>query len=210
MSEVVRAGVYIDGFNLYFGISDQGWEDCKWLNLQAVAARVISPGARLEVVRYFTARISGPEDKARRQSVYLDALTAYTGIVPIEGRYRSERVQCKRCGLWRWENEEKMTDVAIATEVLADCYSGRVDEVVIVSGDADLVPPVLRVQKDFPRVTLKVVFPPGRRLDQLADAAPESSRLKRKALLECQLPNEIVTDSYTYRRPPNWEQPVFR
>ncbi len=50
-----------------------------------------------EVTRYFTARVSAPQDKARRQSIYIDAIAA-SGVDVIEGKYQDSQIDCKRCG----------------------------------------------------------------------------------------------------------------
>lgn len=84
----MRVGVYIDGYNLYYGAraicgrSTSGW---RWLDLRGMAEAVISSRSRwvdVSIARivYCTARISGasnPEGQ-REQDVYLRAL-ARTG-----------------------------------------------------------------------------------------------------------------------------------
>ncbi|NYK11206.1 hypothetical protein [Leifsonia naganoensis] len=81
----MRIGVYIDGYNLYYGArgicgrSTPGW---RWLDLRAMVADVIAERStwgdvEIENVTYCTARISGtgnPEGQ-REQDVYLRALT---------------------------------------------------------------------------------------------------------------------------------------
>lgn len=80
----MRVGVYIDGYNLYYGgrglcgRSTPGW---RWLDLRAmvqdvIAARSKWSGAVIENVTYCTARISGASNAEgqREQDVYLRAL----------------------------------------------------------------------------------------------------------------------------------------
>ena len=43
-------------------------------------------------------------------------------------------------------NEEKRTDVNIAIQMLEDAYEDRCDKLILVSGDSDLVPAVIRVR----------------------------------------------------------------
>jgi hypothetical protein len=70
----VRVGIYIDGFNLYYGArglcgrSTPGW---RWLDLRALSQTLlVGPGAAwggiIERIVYCTARVSGV-DNARRQ-----------------------------------------------------------------------------------------------------------------------------------------------
>jgi hypothetical protein len=68
----VKTYVYIDGFNLYYAIKDTG---CKWLNPKSMTEQLL-PSAKVERVRYFTARVSGVVDPGApgRQQVLFNAL----------------------------------------------------------------------------------------------------------------------------------------
>jgi hypothetical protein len=90
----MRVGVYIDGFNLYYGArglcgrSTAGW---RWLDLRRLAAHLVTthsgwPGASVDRVVYCTARISGADNPSgqRDQDVYLRALTAAGAVDIIE------------------------------------------------------------------------------------------------------------------------------
>lgn len=68
----VKTYVYIDGFNLYYAIKDMG---CKWLDPKRMTEQVV-PSARIEKVRYFTARVSGAVDAGApgRQQIFFKAL----------------------------------------------------------------------------------------------------------------------------------------
>lgn len=70
----IRARVYVDGFNLYYG-AVKG-TPYKWLNLVALARRVLPPTLQIDKVKYFTARVSGVPDAGApaRQHQYLEAL----------------------------------------------------------------------------------------------------------------------------------------
>jgi uncharacterized LabA/DUF88 family protein len=70
--KAVKTYVYIDGFNLYYAIKDTG---CKWLNPKRLTEQVV-PSAKVEKVRYFTARVSGAVDAGApgRQQVLFKAL----------------------------------------------------------------------------------------------------------------------------------------
>lgn len=84
----MNVGVYIDGFNLYYGLTRQfgpvtrGW---KWIDLRAVAtARAGWPGSVVSRVVYCTAKVNDPDDQAQtqRQQHYLAAL-AQSGAVDL-------------------------------------------------------------------------------------------------------------------------------
>ena len=72
-----RVSVYVDGFNLYYGLRARGWRRYYWLDLRRMSENLLRPYQTLVSVRYFTAEISPePDDpaKKRRQEVYLEAL----------------------------------------------------------------------------------------------------------------------------------------
>jgi len=69
-----RVIVYVDGFNLYFGMKDAGFEYCKWLDLHLLASNLLKPNQELVEVKYFTSRVGNNPDKQKRQSTYIEAL----------------------------------------------------------------------------------------------------------------------------------------
>lgn len=80
----MRVGVYIDGFNLYYGgrgLCGQGVSGWRWLDVRALATRLVAnhsrwSGATIERVVYCTAVISGADNPVgnREQDAYLRAL----------------------------------------------------------------------------------------------------------------------------------------
>lgn len=80
----MRVGVYIDGFNLYYGGKFQcgpGTSGWRWLDLRALATRLITNNSTwtnvtLDRIVYCTARISGRDNPigAQEQDAYLRAL----------------------------------------------------------------------------------------------------------------------------------------
>ncbi|WP_349319080.1 NYN domain-containing protein [Mycolicibacterium canariasense] len=96
----MRVGVYIDGFNLYYGgkfLCGSGTAGWRWLDLRALATRLISnqsawTGATVERIVYCTARISGADNPvgSQEQDAYLTALTSAAVVDHIEqGNYVS-------------------------------------------------------------------------------------------------------------------------
>ena len=71
----MRTTVYVDGFNLYFRLLAQR-SSLKWLNVKALAEKLLNPANTIVGVRYYTARVSGRIDRhaPARQQIYLDAL----------------------------------------------------------------------------------------------------------------------------------------
>ena len=62
-----RVIVYVDGFNLYFGINAKGWRRYLWLDLSALAASLLRPNQTLIATKYFTALVRADNQKVQRQ-----------------------------------------------------------------------------------------------------------------------------------------------
>lgn len=93
----MRVGVYVDGFNLYYGglrsVGKNGASGWKWLDLRALATKYAHwGGAHVQRVVYCTARVNDPSDptQTQKQNFYLQALTASGSVDVIqEGYYTS-------------------------------------------------------------------------------------------------------------------------
>lgn len=205
MTAGTRSAVYVDGFNLYFGLKSKGWRHLYWYDVGRLAVQVVRPPSSLRAVHYFTARISGPEPKRLRQSKFLEA-NGVRGTCKIHfGSYRTAEVTCPSCGHTPLVPTEKKTDVNIAVQVLADAFFDLYDQAVLVSADADLVPAVEAVKALFPSKRVIVGFPPGRYSKELAQSAHGSFHVSRVHLQRSQLPDEIVTTAgVILKRPPQW------
>jgi len=94
----VKIGVYVDGYNLYYGgrrLCGKGQPGWRWLDVRALADSLIVKhgrwaGATIDRVVYCTARIGGTSDPGsiRDQATYIDALqTAGSIDVLAEGYY---------------------------------------------------------------------------------------------------------------------------
>ena len=184
---------YIDGFNLYFGMVEAGFDYCKWLNLKLLVENLLKPTQELIEVKYFTSRVSNNPEKQKRQSLYIDALHSI-GVKIIYGNYQDGNVKCLRCGhIWK-AAKEKMTDVNIATAML-------------ISGDTDLVPPIREVHAIFKDKRVVIAFPPKRHNKVLAIAAKGSFVIGRKKLVASQLQQEIISSTgYKIKIPETWKK----
>ncbi len=199
-----RVIVYVDGFNIYFGMLEAGYDYCKWLNLKELVLSLLKPNQEVAELKYFTSRVSNNPDKQKRQSSYIEALESQ-GIRIYYGHYQKDLVECKRCGnIWPNYNE-KMTDVNIATQMLVDAYQDKYDMAMLVSGDSDLVPPIRAIHDNFKQKRVFVVFPPKRFNNSVALVAKGYLTIGRKKLVDCQFPNEVKkTDGYLLRKPIEW------
>ena len=202
-----RVIVYIDGFNLYYGLKTKRWRRYYWLDVRALAENLLRPGQSLVMVRYFTAGVSpsGGIAKLRRQSTFLEALQTRDDLHIHYGHYLAKSRRCSQCGAVATIHEEKMTDVNIAVELLGDAQDDAFDTAFIISGDSDLTPPVRATLSRYPEKRVIVAFPPARHSSQLGNAATHAFTIGRKKIKDSQLPEEVVKpDGFVLRRPTQW------
>ena len=203
-----RVIMYVDGFNLFYGLRAKGWRRYYWLDLRRLAENLLRPGQQLEAVRYFTARIEAdPRDPGnqRRQNAYLEALATIPDIHIHYGYFQSKSQQCYRCGTTWQTYEEKMTDVNIAVELLRDAQDDAFDTAILMSGDGDLAGPLLAVRERYPAKSVVVAFPPKRRSIAMTDAATTYFTVGRGRLHNSQLPPIVVReDGFGLTRPTTW------
>jgi uncharacterized LabA/DUF88 family protein len=208
---VERVVAYVDGFNLYFGIRQAGWKKLYWLDVGALAEDLLRPGQRLVAVRYFTARISGPPDKQRRQNAFLEATRAVGKCSMHYGQYLDVPQTCYVCGAGYSVPKEKMTDVNIAVEMLSDAHQDLFDTALLISADSDLTPPVRKIKQLFPRKRIIIAFPPRRRSKRLTNAADGFIRVGRTNLTSSLLPERVRKGGgYVIRRPRNGDKGAGR
>ncbi|MEW9532293.1 NYN domain-containing protein [Microbispora sp. NPDC049125] len=204
----VRVGVYVDGFNLYYGLRFLGGRRYLWLDLHALADRLLKPAQALTVVRYFTAPVRGEPRALARQQTYQAALQS-RGVDVVLGRFQEQWARCRRCGQsWR-TYEEKQSDAALAASIVADVALGLVDVVLLVSADSDLCAAMEAVRMVDARTGVKTrlvtVFPPGRRSDGLRRASDAWFPLGEALIRQSQLPALVPgRDGAVYHRPAHW------
>jgi hypothetical protein len=156
-----RAIVYIDGFNLYYGVLKDA-PAMKWLNLERFC-RLLRPSDDIQAIRYFTALVSGSTKP--HQETYLKALATTPVVNVILGKFKDKTVLCRVGGCTHPAvkkfkmPEEKRTDVNIAISMLDDAYQNLCDHFILFSGDSDLVPAVNMVRHRFPAKTITVYVP---------------------------------------------------
>lgn len=200
-----RVVVYIDGFNLYFGLKESGWKRYYWLNVYSLAQKFLGRDQYLAEVKYFTSRISGPSDKRERQNVFLEALGTIEGLDIQFGQFYSQPFRCPLCRGEDYVPAEKMTDVNIATALLTDAFQGRFQTAILVSADSDLVPPIRSIRSLFPNKRLVVAFPPRRNSALMRGTASGFFHITKEMLRDSQLPDTVIRgDGFRLQRPQRW------
>ncbi len=203
MSDKERVAVYIDGFNLYFGMTSS-YKDIKWLDVELLAKNLLKPHQKLIRVRYFTSLVSNNPKKEYRQRAYISALGT-TNIDIIYGHYKSKPVSCNRCGHSWNNNEEKMTDVNIAVFMISDAIDDLYDTAMLISGDSDLVPPIQYLHSKYLNKRVMVAFPPNRHNVSVKNVAKGSFIIGKQKLKQSQFPDNIrLNNGYLLQKPEEW------
>jgi len=203
-----RTNVYIDGFNLYFGLRSARLKRYYWLDVVALSQALLLPSQTLEHVHYFTARIRSNGfngASVRRQGVYLDALDTTSPLTIHYGHFLVKTANCKKCGSTWTTYEEKMSDVNLAVQLVLDASDDVFDTAIIISGDSDLTTPVRRVLTRFPHKRVVIAFPPRRNSEALKRVASAHTKVGQDKIRNSQLPDPVNTSSTALHRPASWK-----
>lgn len=207
--------VYIDGFNLYYGLIREN--RLHWLDLQQFSER-LNLGQKVDKILYCTAMVSStPDDpdKAHRQFAYHQALRiACPAVEIILGAFTTHRKfqpvsGCKNsptCAVTVMDRNEKGSDVNLATRLVHDAHSARFDRAIVVSGDSDLVEPVRIVVSEIGK-PVWVRNPRPRDSKELISVASNYSRIVAAVLKNSQLPEPVTDGVKIIKKPPIWSQP---
>ena len=147
-----RIVVYIDGFNLYYGLRSKGWRRYYWLDLCRLSQNLLRAKQRLVMVRYFTAGVlpePGDPDKPTRQNAYLEALATLPDLRAHYGYHVPKPTLLKLRGdlaNLRGENDRRQHCGRITWGRPRQCLRPAI----IVSGDGDLASPVRAVRERYP------------------------------------------------------------
>ena len=203
---MTRVITFIDGFNLYYGMRDAYQRKYLWLNLLALSRKLLKPGQQLVHCHYFTARVSNPSDKRRRQVDYLEALETLAPDLDITyGKYFFSPVECPLCHRTYQKASEKMTDVNIATRMLVDVIQDNFDTCILVSGDSDLSSPITQIKNLFPQKRIIIAFPPRRNSAELKRVAHGYFKISENKLRNSQFPEFVSkANGYQLQRPQSW------
>ena len=207
----IDANVYVDGFNLYYrALRQTPW---RWLDLQALATRLLSPRFTPHRIRYFTAPIRGePADRQKRsrQQAYLRALRTIPQLVIHEGRFQSNRssmpLASPKPGGPRFatviKTEEKGSDANLAAYLTRDAAKRDCKAAFVITGDSDFAGVIQMVRQDF-NFPVHVVDPKGES-KHLPRAATAYQLLNRSLLPQCQFPDTLSDRYGLITRPKAW------
>jgi hypothetical protein len=100
---MMRVGVYVDGYNLYYGgrsLCGRGFPGWRWLDIYALAQTLVGermnwPNATIDRIIYCTARVDATESPSSYadQDIYLKALVTNKSVDHIEFGHYVSRVK---------------------------------------------------------------------------------------------------------------------
>jgi uncharacterized LabA/DUF88 family protein len=208
----LRTFVYVDGYNLYYGLKklcrpEDSW---RWLDIRRMSESIIPKFLDVQHVRYFTAHVKpGGSSKHQRQQTFLRALRAH-GVEIHKGRYETHEVELPLRDkpskkVWVIRVEEKQTDVNLASQMLMDAFvrENPIRAAVVISNDSDLVCPVRLLREAGIAVGILNPHPkrPGGELRQIASFY---NLIRRQKVMDAQFPVTITDEHGTFRRPERW------
>ena len=215
-----KTRVYIDGYNLYYGLlKGTSW---KWLDLELFSKGLLNPDHEIVSIVYFTAPVkTHPHDPAAldRQKIYLQGLSKNPLIKTVLGYYTKNDTllpfsdeRCGQCDVVKdgfvpvKKLEEKRSDVNIAVAMLLDAVRTDTESFVLITGDSDQVGAIEALRYELGKSVL--VFNPHPGLSQhLKRAASYYKNIPRDLSAKCQLPDEIPVGTHgnVVRRPEAWK-----
>ncbi len=210
-------GIYIDGFNLYYG-SIAKRPKLKWLDLAEMCRRLL-PNHDINKIRYFTSRIDAwkrDQDAPKRQDIYLRALETIPNLTIHFGRFATRPVRMPRYPIPPApqkldmvdivKTEEKRSDVNLATYLLLDCFDDDFEQAVIVSNDSDLMLPAKIVRERFRKpIGMINPHPRGKLSSELVKWTTfQIGSINLKVLANSQFTETLADDKGRFSRPPRW------
>jgi len=207
----VRANIYVDGFNLYYGLV-RG-TPYRWLDLGKLC-RLVLPGDEINRIRYFTARVrSRPDDpgKAQRQQTFLRALETIPNLTVHYGHFLERPVRMALADppargprtVEVLRTEEKGSDVNLATYLLVDGFDRDYELAVIISNDSDLLEPI-RVVREKLALRVGVLNPQRNTSHALRQAADFYRPVRLGAIRASQFPDTLRDARGQIRKPSAW------
>lgn len=207
-----RTYVYVDGFNLYHRLLEPN-PALKWLNLEAWCSRLL-PQSQVDRIRYFTTHVKArPNDvsKPARQHAYLRALATLPIVSVHLGQFktRERRMWLKtpahggpNTALVLYE-EEKRSDVNLATYLLVDGFRGLYELAVVISDDSDLKLPIEMVTNEL-NLPVWVLNPQQGQGGDLHTVATQHRILRVGPLRASQFPANMTDAVGRFNKPPTW------
>lgn len=212
MAQRHDACLYIDGFNIYYGLV-KGTQ-YKWLNPIALVNQIL-PYIDVIKTEYFTADVlPNPfdPDKGNRQELYNRALKTVPYLEIIKGHYSINKTKLplacdyptKLTMVEVMKPEEKGSDVNLATHLLKDAFCNTFHTAIVISNDSDLEEPIKICTQELSKYVY-VLNPqekyPSRDLSRVAT---KMITIRRSLPVQCQFPVLLSDSAGTFTKPTSW------
>lgn len=208
----MKTRIYIDGFNLYFGVL-KGTQN-KWLNPVEAVRRHLNPHHVIAGTKYFTAKLNPrPQDPDQplRQETYLRALRTLPDFEIFYGHFLTKNVRMPLVSppsggpksVWVVKTEEKGSDVNLASQLLHDAHRSRMECAVVLSGDSDLLMPV-RIVKEKLGIPVGVLNPQKNPCAVLKAHATFYKHLIPGRLALSQFTSKLSDSKGLFHKPQSW------
>lgn len=190
-----RAAFYIDGFNFYHRLAEHAHAtstpSLKWMSYRQMAETILPRHESLEFVKVFTAMATHlPASMARHRQ--LIKAWKHEGCTCVLGEFKRKSTHCKKCSATFEKFEEKQSDINIAIHLFNDARLSKMDIAYVVSCDSDLAPVLHLCRKEFPKLKLITVAPPGLHISRAnRNACHGQLSLTFDHVKKCVMPNEI-------------------
>lgn len=218
-----KIAVLVDGFNLYHAIKAfqrkiekterkpyNHYNYLKWLNLRKLASLFIQKNEELYDIYYFTAYAHWLKDDSKSNSLsrhqdYVKFLESL-GIKIVLGKFKKTTKKCRKCEEKYNTYEEKETDVNISVISMVLLCEDKIDKIMIVSADSDLIPPAKQWQQQGKEVSF-LVPPVLKSVTKDIKQKFHYQLIKKRHIVNSLLPESIKYDGKTVIRPSEYNPP---
>lgn len=226
-SRKMRANVYFDGFNFYYGCfknrNRPQWRPYKWLDLDAFIRKIFA-AYEIGRIRYFTAPLHPTledPDAQIRQEIYLRALRTLPSLSVHLGRF-AIRARVRRMADPRSfdppympvyvdpvttvgviQEEEKGSDVNLASYLLVDGFNDEYDVAIVVSNDSDLAEPIRLTREQLGRQVI-LLNPRRNTATDLQGIADYHRVVRLGPVKSSQFPDIMEDANGTFTKPESW------
>jgi uncharacterized LabA/DUF88 family protein len=198
----MKTAFLIDGFNFYHSVKPIS-NRLLWFDYAAYCRHFLRSSDILHSIIYFTALAFWRQNAVKRHQVFIQACIA-KGLDVVMGKFKEKFSPCPHCQQNIIRHEEKATDVNIALFAyrLAIC---EMEQIIIVTGDTDLIPAITMIKSDFQHVKVGLVFPFRRDNRELEKVADFYHKTRKEILPLFRLPDQIQkTNGKIITCPPQW------
>lgn len=208
----MKTNVYIDGFNFYYRCVKG--TPYKWLDFSKLSALLLPKNAKVNRIRYFTARVTplpGNPDAPIRQQMYLRALGTIPNLEVTFGHFLTNETTMPLAApppggpkfVRVLRTDEKGSDVNLATHLLLDAFKKDCQAALIISNDSDLVEPIRIVREQF-SVRIVLAVPPKKPSVALLKQAHLIRHVRVGALKASQFSDTLTDSVGTFTKPATW------